>query len=104
MEAEPYETCAGGGRALILLVWKRAIVLDLCVLVRASSLGNESLVFMTCNSCCWYAAPYQGSSQDQSPFPQNEWEDGLITTSYRSFHSFPDEMEETSQEYTALAL
>jgi hypothetical protein len=41
VEAEPYETGAGGEKALIMLVLKRAIVLELCVLVRASSFGNE---------------------------------------------------------------
>jgi len=37
-------------------------------------------------------------------FHKMNGEDGLITTSYRSFHSSPDRMEETSQEYTTLAL
>jgi len=41
VEAEPCETGAGGGRALIMLALKTAVVLELCVLVRASSLGNE---------------------------------------------------------------
>lgn len=74
VEAEPYETGAGRGRTLIMLALKRVTVLELCVLVRASSLGNEWLAFMTCHSYCLCAAPnHQASSQDQASFPQNEW-------------------------------
>jgi hypothetical protein len=105
MEAESYETDAGRGSALILLALKRAVVLELCVLMRASSLGNEWLVFMTYHSCSCAAANHQASSQDQAPFPPKmNGGDGLITRSYRSFYSLPDGMEETSQEYRTLAL
>ena len=41
MEAEPYKTGAGGGRALIMLALKRAVVLELCALVTASSFLRE---------------------------------------------------------------
>jgi hypothetical protein len=41
VEAEPYETGAVGGRALIILAFKRTIVLELCVLVRAGFFIRE---------------------------------------------------------------
>jgi len=41
VEAGPCEAGAVGGRALIILAFKRAVVLELCVLVRAGFFIRE---------------------------------------------------------------